>query len=72
MASEAKLVYTAEEVMRLLGLSKNSIYKAIRENSLPGVMRIGRRVIFSKQAMDKMLASGINPMATGDGDKGQG
>jgi len=65
-----KVVYTAQEIMSLLGLSRNSIYKAVRENSLPGIIRVGRRVIFARAPIDAMLASGANPMERGNGNNG--
>jgi excisionase family DNA binding protein len=67
IGTEEKVVYSAQEIMRLLGLSKNLIYKAVERNQLPGIIRVGKRILFSKQAIDAMLASGVNPMERGDG-----
>jgi excisionase family DNA binding protein len=69
IGTEEKVVYSAQEIMRLLGLSKNLIYKAVERNQLPGIIRVGKRILFSKQAIDAMLASGVNPMERGDGNQ---
>jgi excisionase family DNA binding protein len=69
IGTEEKVVYSAQEIMRLLGLSKNLIYKAVERNQLPGIIRVGKRILFSKQAIDAMLASGVNPMERGNDNK---
>jgi excisionase family DNA binding protein len=69
IGTETKVVYSAQEIMRLLGLSKNLIYKAVERNQLPGIIRVGKRILFSKQAIDAMLASGVNPMERGNDNK---
>jgi predicted DNA-binding transcriptional regulator AlpA len=63
-----KVVYSCRDLMQLLSLSKNAIYKAAQDNLLPGKIRIGGRILFSKVAIDKMLESGINPMERGQND----
>lgn len=49
-----KLTYTVEEVAKLLGLSRSSMYQAIRNNSVPS-LRIGGRILISKIELDKLL-----------------
>jgi predicted DNA-binding transcriptional regulator AlpA len=62
-----KVVYSCRELMQLLSLSKNAIYKAAKEDLLPGKLRIGGRILYSKVAIDRMLSEGRNPMERGDG-----
>ena len=52
---EEKLVYTVEEAGKLLGIGRSAAYEAARCGELP-VIRIGRRWLVSKVALDKMLA----------------
>jgi excisionase family DNA binding protein len=49
--------YSIDEVAQLLGISRNRAYVAARENSLPvPVIRIGRRMVVSRDALDRLLA----------------
>jgi predicted DNA-binding transcriptional regulator AlpA len=49
-------VYTIEQVGTMLGLSRNSAYSAARDGTLPvAVIKIGRRLMVSKAALDKFL-----------------
>jgi len=50
-----KLTYTVEEVAKLLGLSRSSMYQAIRNNSVPS-LRIGGRILISKIELEKLLS----------------
>jgi excisionase family DNA binding protein len=59
--TEERLVYTPAEAKQLLGLSRGTMYKLLKSNSLPGILRLGKRILLSKKAIDGMLASGINP-----------
>jgi excisionase family DNA binding protein len=49
--------YTIEEAGTLLGLSRNSVYKAAHSGTLPTV-RIGFRLLVPKAALDRMLRHG--------------
>ena len=53
--TEGKLVYTVEEAGRLLGIGRSAAYEAARSGEIP-VIRIGRRWLVSKIALDRMLA----------------
>lgn len=64
--TEERLVYTPKEARQLLGISRGSIYKLLKSNGLPGILRLGRRFVFSKAAIDRMLSEGINPMERKD------
>ena len=55
MTSDERLVYTVEEAGKLLGIGRSAAYEAARTGELP-VIRIGRRWLVSKQALDRMLS----------------
>jgi len=50
-----RLIYTVEKAGRLLGIGRSAAYEAARSGELP-VIRIGRRLLVSKQALDRMLS----------------
>ena len=52
------LVLTVEEVARLLRISRNAAYSAVRDGAIPGVVRIGRTVRVSKDAVLEWLDTG--------------
>ena len=49
------LVYTIEEARKLLSLGRSGAYEAARRGDIP-VLRIGRRWLVPRVALDKMLA----------------
>jgi excisionase family DNA binding protein len=49
-------VYTVPEVGRLLKTPTPSIYAALRSGELPGIVRMGRKVLVSKAALNAWLA----------------
>ncbi|MBA7570368.1 hypothetical protein ES708_12117 [subsurface metagenome] len=52
-----KLVYTVDEVGKILGISRNLSYKLCREKKLPGVIFLGsRRMVISVAAIDRLTA----------------
>ena len=53
--TEEKLVHTVEEAGRLLGIGRSAAYEAARCGQIP-VIRIGRRWLVSKIALDRMLS----------------
>jgi excisionase family DNA binding protein len=57
------LTVTVEEAARLLGISRQSAYQAARAGELPGVIRIGRRLLVSRFQLDRML--GLNDETPG-------
>lgn len=46
-------VLTVPEVCKLLRLSKNTVYEAARKNRIPGMVRVGKVLRFSR---DRVLA----------------
>lgn len=51
---EEKIVYTVFEAAEILGLSIPSTYQGIENGEIPHI-RIGRRILIPKSALDKML-----------------
>jgi len=50
--------YSIAEVSRLLMVSKHLVYELIKQNQLPGVLRLGRVLRVSKAAFHRMLEEG--------------
>jgi len=58
MAAESencRIVLTVEEAAQLLGLSRGSIYEAIRRGDIPS-LRVGRRILVPRVALERLLA----------------
>lgn len=51
-----KLVLTIEEGRKVLGIGRNSMYEAVRRGEIPA-LRIGRRLVIPKVALDRILNS---------------
>jgi len=56
--SEAPDVLNVPMMAGLLGISVGSAYAAVARGSIPGVVRIGRRIIASKSAIRSWLDGG--------------
>jgi excisionase family DNA binding protein len=54
---------SANECAAYLGLSRDSLYQAIRRRGLPA-SRIGRRLRFHKTFVDEWVTTGVDPRAT--------
>ena len=52
--NDEKLVYTVEEAGALLDLGRSGAYDAVRRGDLPTI-RIGRRILVPKEALERML-----------------
>ena len=50
-----KKTLTVEEAARELGVSRNKAYEACRDGEIP-VIRIGRRMLVPRAALERMLA----------------
>ena len=55
MVIAESLVYTIEEAAELLKIGRSGTYEAARRGDIP-VLRIGRRWLVPRVALDKMLA----------------
>ncbi len=51
---ETKMIYTAEETAKLLGVGMNKIYELLMAGKLPS-RRIGRKYLIPKAALEKWL-----------------
>lgn len=70
MREDTKLAYTIEEVVALTGLSKDSLYAAIRDQRLPA-RKYGTRTLVLASDLDRFLNS-LPPLNLGpesDGSK---
>jgi excisionase family DNA binding protein len=54
MVEENKLTLTVREVQRRLGLSRGSVYKAVRTGAIPSI-KIGRRILIPIFALQRRL-----------------
>ena len=45
-----------EELAKILGIGRNLCYEAVRRGDIPGVIRLGNRIVISRQAIESMLA----------------
>jgi len=51
---DGRLTLTVEEASRLLGISRSLGYELARQDQLP-VLRLGRRLLVPRAALEKML-----------------
>jgi predicted DNA-binding transcriptional regulator AlpA len=49
---------TIDDVLAVLPLAKNSVYDAARYGRMPGVVRVGRRVLFDLDVVDAWIDAG--------------
>lgn len=54
------LTYKIEEAAQLLGIGRNHCYEAARRGDIPSI-RIGRRLLIPRAALDRMLESPADP-----------
>lgn len=55
---------TIEEVARVLGLCRSFAYEKARADELPvPVIRVGRKLLVSRQAVERLLAADKSPVA---------
>jgi excisionase family DNA binding protein len=64
------LTLTVEEAARALGIGRSLAYELARRGELP-TLRLGRRLLVSKAALDRMLSSIEGQAAPADGDGGR-
>jgi excisionase family DNA binding protein len=53
---EAKLTLSIEEAAKLLGIGRNLCYDRVKTGEIP-VIRIGRRLLVPRSALEKLLAN---------------
>jgi len=54
---DRRLCVNVPEAAEMLGLSRNFVYKLVREGKLPSI-RFGKRILIPRAALDKMLEEG--------------
>jgi len=63
-SESASLTMTVDEAARILGISRNSAYEAVRRNQIPSI-RIGRRILIPRHRFLRWLeASDTDPADT--------
>lgn len=51
-----RIVYTVTEAAEILGISRPTAFQGVERGEIPHI-RVGRRILIPKAALDKMLAS---------------
>ena len=54
---QARRTVTVEQAARELGIGRGHAYELARRGELPGVIRLGRRFVVSRAALDRALAA---------------
>lgn len=57
MTEPERRTVTVEEAARALGIGRSAAYAAARSGELPGVIRIGRRLLVPVAVLERMLAT---------------
>lgn len=57
-------VLTADEVAELLRVDRKSIYAAVARGEVPGVLRLGRLIRFSRSVVLRWVREGQTPSRT--------
>lgn len=57
MDIEKRLCLTVPEAAEILGISRNFAYELVKQGQLP-VIRLGKRLIIPRVALEKMLEKG--------------
>lgn len=52
--------YTVPEAARILGCGRTHLYDLIARNDLPGVIRLGQKIVISRQVIDQMVAPPVD------------
>lgn len=62
-----KVTYTVDEAAALFGIGRNSAYEAVRRGEIPSI-RIGKRIVVPKAALDQLLERGRPAIGEGASD----
>ena len=55
-ASESQpATYRKEQVAKLIGISERSVERGVASGEIPGVVRVGKSIRFSRAVVDKFL-----------------
>ena len=55
-----RMTISVEEAASHLGIGRNLAYELARRGELPGAIRLGRRILVSKKALETFLAGHFN------------
>lgn len=61
MVTVEKQTLSVPEAGRVLGVSRGTAYELVRTGQMPGVLRLGRRLVVSKPALERALAEAGQP-----------
>ena len=61
--SNALATIKVEEAARILGIGRQTAYELARIGKLPGALRLGRRIVVSRKALEAFLDG--HPVADG-------
>jgi len=50
-----RLTMDVAEVARAIGVSKDTVYEGARTGDVPGSLRVGRRLLFSRAAIERWI-----------------
>lgn len=51
-----RIVYTVDEAAKILGISRPTAFQGVERGEIPHI-RVGRRILIPKAALDKLLAN---------------
>ena len=66
MNDNERLTLTIMEVAKTLGISRGLAYDLARQGKLPGVIRLGKRLLISRKCMDEFLSGQGRTPTSGD------
>ena len=61
-AEDDRLVLTVTEAAQLLKIGRSCAYEAVRNGQLP-VIRMGRRILVPRAALERLLANGSQDLS---------
>ncbi|MGO9179274.1 MAG: helix-turn-helix domain-containing protein [Candidatus Limnocylindrales bacterium] len=64
--SQVPLVLSVEEAATLLGIGRNAAYSLVANRTLPSI-RLGRRIVVARQAIEDLLANAPHGLSDVDG-----
>ena len=62
--AEKTQTYTVDEAAEILGIGRNGAYEGVKSGEIPSI-RIGKRILVPKAALDRMLARDVAGDGTG-------
>ncbi|MDP7619923.1 MAG: helix-turn-helix domain-containing protein [Dehalococcoidia bacterium] len=73
MTAVQKETLSVEDAALILGIGRSLAYDLAKNGKLPGVIRLGRRLVVSRRALERVLReAAIGPRLDGDGRTASG